>query len=130
MNHGISQIINNLKTANSAQKSTTVFGFSKFRKAILDKLSALGFIGDVKVIGTGPIQHIEVELVYDEAGKPKIAGVQQVSKYSRRMYGSYRDAHQVKNGYGALLVSTPKGVLTDSEVRREKVGGEFLFKIW
>lgn len=44
------------------------------------------------------------------------------------MYGSYRDAHQVKNGYGALLVSTPKGVLTDSEVRREKVGGEFLFK--
>lgn len=130
MNHGISQIINNLKNANSAGKSTTVFGFSKFRKAILDKLSALGFVGNVKVIGSGPIQHIEVELVYDEAGKAKIAGVQQVSKFSRRVYGSYRDAHQVKSGYGALLVSTPKGVLSDSEVRREKVGGEFLFKIW
>ncbi len=130
MNHGISQIINNLKNANSAGKSTTVFGFSKFRKAILDKLSALGFVGGVKVIGTGPIQHIEVELSYDEAGKPKIQGVQQVSKFSRRAYGSYREAHQVKNGYGALLVSTPKGVLSDSEVRKEKVGGEFLFKIW
>ena len=130
MNHGISQIINNLKTANIAGKESTVFGFSKFRQAVLEKLSALGFIGKVKVLGNGPIHHIEVGLVYDDSGKPKISGVQQLSKFSRRVYGSYKDAHQVKNGYGALLVSTPKGVLTDTEVRKEKVGGEFLFKIW
>jgi small subunit ribosomal protein S8 len=130
MNHGISQIINNLKTANIAGKEKTTFGFSKFRKSILDKLSDLGFVANVKVTGSAPIQYIEVSLVYDEAGKPKIAGVQQLSKYSRRVYGSYREAHQVKNGYGALIVSTPKGVLTDKEVRAEKIGGEFLFKIW
>ena len=130
MNHGISQIINNLKNANNSGKGSTVFGFSKFRQAILEKLSALGFIGKVKVTGTGPIHHIEVELKYDDAGKPKISGVQQLSKFSRRMYGSYKEAHQVKNGFGALIVSTPRGVLTDSEVRKEKVGGEFLCKIW
>lgn len=130
MNHGISQIINNLKTANIAGKEKTTLGFSKFRKAILDKLSSLGFIGAVKVTGTAPIQYIEVTLLYTKEGTPKIAGVQQISKYSRRVYGSYREAHQVKNGYGALLVSTPKGVLTDSEVRAQKVGGEFLFKVW
>ena len=130
MNHGISQIINNLKTANHASKESTVLGFSKFRQAVLEKLSSLGFVGKVKVLGTGPIHHLEVELKYDEDGKPKIGGVQQLSKFSRRMYGSYKEAHQVKNGYGALLVSTPKGVLSDSEVRKEKVGGEFLFKIW
>ena len=47
MNHGISQIINNLKTANIAGKESAVFGFSKFRQAILEKLSALGFVGKV-----------------------------------------------------------------------------------
>src|SRR3989344_1227368 len=125
MNHGISQIINNLKTANIAGKESAVFGFSKFRQAILEKLSALGFVGKVKVLGNGPIHHIEVALIYDESGKPKISGVQQLSRFSRRVYGSYKDAHQVKNGYGALLVSTHKGVLTDAEVRKEKVGGEF-----
>lgn len=130
MNHGISQIINNLKTANIAGKEKTTFGFSKFRKSILDKLSDLGFISNVKVTGSAPIQYIEVSLVYETDGRPKISGVQQLSKYSRRVYGSYREAHQVKNGYGALIVSTPKGVLTDREVRTQKVGGEFLFKIW
>ncbi len=130
MNHGISQIINNLKTANIAGKEKTTFGFSKFRKSILDKLADLGFISDIKVTGNAPIQYIEVTLLYDADGKPKISGVQQLSKYSRRVYGSYRDAHQVKSGYGALLVSTPKGVLSDKEVRAQKVGGEFLFKIW
>ncbi len=130
MNHGISQIINNLKTANIAGKEKTTFGFSKFRKSILDKLSDLGFISNVKVTGAAPIQYIEVSLVYEADGRPKISGVQQLSKYSRRVYGSYREAHQVKNGYGALIVSTPKGVLTDKEVRTHKVGGEFLFKIW
>ncbi len=130
MNHGISQIINNLKTANVAGKEKTTFGFSKFRKAILDKLSDLGFIGNVKITGNAPIQYIEVTLLYDKDNKPKISGVQQLSKYSRRMYGSYREAHQVKSGYGALLVSTPKGVLSDKEVREQKVGGEFLFRIW
>lgn len=129
MNHGISQIINNLKTGNLAGKETVTFGFSKFRQAILEKLSALGFVGKVKVTGTAPIQYLEVEMKYDE-GKPRITAVQQLSKYSRRVYGSYQDAHQVKSGYGALLVSTPKGVLSDSEVRAQKVGGEFLFKIW
>ena len=130
MNHGISQIINNLKTANTAGKDKISFGFSKFRKSILEKLSDLGFITNIKVTGKEPIQYIEVTLMYDNDGKPKISGVQQLSKYSRRMYGSYRDAHQVKNGYGALLISTPKGVLSDKEVRAQKIGGEFLFKIW
>lgn len=130
MNHGISQIINNLKTGNLAGKETITFGFSKFRQAVLEKLSSLGFVGKVKVTGTAPIQYLEVEMKYDEGGKPRITAVQQLSKYSRRVYGSYQDAHQVKSGYGALLVSTPKGVLSDSEVRAQKVGGEFLFKIW
>ena len=130
MNHGLSQIINNLKTANIAGKEAISFGHSKFRKAILEKLASLGFLGKVKITGQAPLLSIEVELLYDEDGSPRIKGVAQLSKYSRRVYGSYRDANKVKNGYGALLVSTPKGVLSDSEVRAQKIGGEFLFKIW
>ena len=81
MNHGISQIINNLKTANIAGKEKTTFGFSKFRKSILDKVSDLGFISNVKVTGNAPIQYIEVSLVYETDGRPKLAGFQQLSIY-------------------------------------------------
>ena len=72
---------------------------------------------------------IEVELIYPE-GKPKIRGVKRVSKPSRRVYISYKDARPVKSGYGLAIITTPKGILTDSEARKEKVGGELLFNIW
>jgi small subunit ribosomal protein S8 len=72
---------------------------------------------------------IEVTLFYN--GKfPRVRGVKRISKSSRRIYKKVSDLHPVKNGYGVLVVSTPKGILTDKEARKQKVGGEAMFEIW
>ena len=62
--------------------------------------------------------------------EPKITNLRRLSKPSRRIYVSVKDIRPVKNGYGRLILSTPKGILTGEQARKEHVGGEILFEIW
>ncbi len=73
---------------------------------------------------------LEVTLSYDERGVHKIRGVKRISKPGRRLYLPTRAAHSVKNGLGARILSTPRGILSDAEARKVRVGGEDLFEIW
>ena len=61
---------------------------------------------------------------------PKIKGVERISKPSRRIYKKSSDIRSVKNGYGALILSTSQGVMTGREAKRASLGGEALFSIW
>ncbi len=72
---------------------------------------------------------LEISLVYVDK-KPKIAEVERISKQSRRVYFGLKDIHSVRNGSGLLILSTPKGILSGKQARKEQVGGEALFKIW
>ena len=125
----ISQIITNIKNANVAMKATTTLPYSKLKESILEVLKREGFIKDFKKVGKKIIKTLEIELAYVD-GKPRIEGAQQISKNSRRVYSKAKEIKSVFNGYGALILTTPKGILTDREARKEKVGGETLFKIW
>lgn len=126
----IAQLIIGLKNANNAGKASTTFPYSKMTEAVLETLHKAGFVGSVSKKGNKKIfKSIDVDLLYQD-GKPKIEGVKQVSKYSRRMYVKADEANAVRNGFGALVLTTPKGILVDREARKEKVGGEALFKIW
>lgn len=125
----IAQLIIGLKNANKAGKTQVVFPYSKYREAILNTLKEAGFVGSINKKGNKVIKSIEVELLY-EGGKSKIEDVQQISKLSRRMYVKSEDANSVRNGYGALVISTPSGIMVDRDARKNKVGGEALFKIW
>jgi small subunit ribosomal protein S8 len=100
------------------------------RESILVTLEKAGFIKSFSKKGKKVIKTIEVELAYEDDKSPKIQGAQQVSKYSRRLYYKADEIFPVRNGYGSLVITTPKGVMTDREARKEKVGGEPLFKIW
>ena len=125
------QLLNSLKMANRAKKATVVFAYTKFRENILNVLKAEGFIKSVSKKGkTIPNIELDVELAYDENGEGKIQGVEQISKNSRRLYSKSKELRPVKNGFGALILTTPKGIMTGSQARKEKVGGETLFKIW
>ena len=73
---------------------------------------------------------LDIALAYDAQGVSKIHGVKRVSKPGRRLYSAGRDAHSVKNGVGVRVLSTPKGILSDREARRDRSGGETLFDIW
>jgi small subunit ribosomal protein S8 len=69
-------------------------------------------------------------LKYDEKGTPVIEGLKRISKPSRRVYIGYDDIPKVLNGYGVNLISTSKGILTDREARKMRVGGEILCSVW
>lgn len=124
----VGDFIIRLKNAGAIGKPVISVPASKHVEEIAHKLKSLGFVADVKA--SKQPYHFDVALAYDERGNHKIHGVKRVSKPGRRLYTPSTEAHAVKNGIGARLISTPKGVLSDKEARKEHVGGENLFEIW
>lgn len=129
MADSISDMLIRLKNANRAGKASVLVPFSNFRLAIAELLAREGFIEGVAKKGRKARRFIEIMLRYQGA-TPHISDVQRISKPSRRIYYHVHDIHAPRRGYGRLILSTPKGVLTDKEARKEKVGGEALFTIW
>ncbi len=125
----ISNMIVMIKNASDSRKESVVFPYSKIKLAILDLLQKEGFIKSFGKKGKKVVKFIEVGLLY--AGKePRINGVKRVSKTSKRVYIGSKEIKKVKNGLGSLIMSTPKGIMTDKMAREAKVGGEALFEIW
>ncbi len=118
-----------MKNGSLAGKESVVFPYSKVKNAIAVCLEKEGYVSGVakKVKQGMPV--LEVGLVYVN-NKPKINHAERVSKQSRRVYFGMKDIHSVRNGGGILILSTPKGILSGKEARKEQVGGEVLFKLW
>ena len=118
-----------LKNASKATRPTITVPYSKVKFAIAEHLAASGYLSAVtkKMKNSQPV--LELALTYTE-GTPKLKDVKRLSKPSRRMYMSVKEIRPVKNGHGSLFLSTPKGILTDKEARKELVGGEALFLVW
>ncbi len=125
----VGDFIIRLKNAGAIGTTKTTAPHSKHVEDIANKLKDLGFVERVEVTKDFP-RMIEVTLAYDANGKHKIHDVKRVSKPGRRLYVASRDAHSVKNGLGAAIISTPKGILADKEARKIRQGGEALFEIW
>lgn len=125
----ISNMIIIMKNGSLAGKESVSFPYSKMKNAISECLKKAGYISEIsKRVKKGqPL--LEVGLIYVDK-KPKITEVERISKQSKRVYFGMKDIHSVRNGTGLLVLSTPKGILSGKEARREQVGGEALFKIW
>ncbi len=125
----IANMIIMIKNAGLARKESVIFPYSKMKNAIAECLKKEGYVSEVtkKVKKGQPM--LEVSLVYIDK-KPKIEHAERVSKQSRRVYYGMKDIHSVRNGSGILILSTPKGILSGKEARKEQVGGEALFKLW
>ena len=130
MTDRIGDFIIRLKNAGAVKKQSVSIPYSSFKAAIAEKLKEAGYIKAVEKRGKKVKKSLEVILKYDNKGTPVIQGVKRVSKPGRRLYRSVLEISPVRYGHGALILSTPKGVLTDKEARKEKVGGEALFEIW
>ena len=126
----IGDLIVRLTNAGAVKKQTVSVPFSMFKLAIAEKLKDLGLVKQIEKIGKKVKKTIDVTLKYDEAGRPVIQGVKRVSKPGRRLYRGAKDIVPVRYGHGHLILSTPKGIKTGVEARKEKVGGEALFEIW
>jgi small subunit ribosomal protein S8 len=118
-----------LKNASLAGKDTIAVPHSKMKSAIAECLKKEGYITDFskKVKKGAPI--LEMTLSYVDK-KPKITEAERVSKQSRRVYFGVKEIHSVRSGSGILVLSTPKGILSGKQARKEQVGGEALFKLW
>ncbi|HUD04329.1 MAG TPA: 30S ribosomal protein S8 [Candidatus Paceibacterota bacterium] len=129
MNDSISDLIIRIKNGGAAKKSSVSMPYSNLTWSIAEKLADRGYTKAPMKKGK-EVKHIELELVYNENGQPRITGVKRMSHLSKRIYKGFRDIHRVKQGYGSLVISTPKGIMMDDEARKAKVGGEILFSIW
>lgn len=118
-----------MKNASRAKHDVVVFPYSKLKFAIATCLEKEGFIKGVTKKTRKGFPVIEVALVYVNED-PKIHEVARVSKSSRRMYMGVKEMKPVKSGYGRYILSTPKGILSDKDAKKELVGGEVLFSIW
>jgi small subunit ribosomal protein S8 len=126
----IGDLIIRLKNAGAVGKATVSVPHSKLRKAILDKLVAVGYITSTTEKGKQVQEKtLEVTLSY-ENGTSRIKGVKRSSKPGRRYYIGVADINPVKFGKGHMILSTPIGILTGEEAKEKQVGGEQLFIIW
>ena len=129
MTDPISQMLTMIKNANLASKEQVVLQHSALKQAIANCLMKEGFLKSVSKKAQKDLPTLVLGLAY-ENDKPKVQDIKRISKPSRRVYFGTKDIYKVKGGYGTLVLSTPKGILTGNEARKEQVGGEALFAIW
>lgn len=130
VNDTVGDFIIRLKNAGAVRQASTAIPYSTFKMAIAEKLKDAGYVKAIEKKGKKVKKTLDVVLKYDEKGAHAISGVKRISKPGRRIYKSVLEIHPVRYGRGALILSTPKGIMTDKEARKEKVGGEALFEIW
>ena len=126
----IGDMIARLKNAQVRNHKKVVLPSSKFKTKIADVLKNEGFIIDYKVNeNEGNKPDLEINLKYNY-GSPVISTIERVSKPGRRIFSSAESLPKINNGLGIAIISTPKGVMTDVEARKQKVGGEIICKVF
>lgn len=118
-----------IKNAQAARLESLIMPFSKMDFAIAQILSATHYVGDVQKKLIDRKNWIEIKLIYRDK-RPGLSDFKIVSTPSRHLYSPYRELKSVKSGHGIAVISTPKGIMTNKEARRAKVGGEYLFEVW
>jgi small subunit ribosomal protein S8 len=118
-----------IKNAGNARKENLLAPYSNFDLAIGQVLVQAGYLRSVEKRVIGKKNFLEVSLKYHQK-KPVMTDFRLMSKPSRHLYSSYRDLRPVRQHYGFAVLSTPQGVMSNKEAKKQKVGGEYLFEIW
>ena len=126
----IADLLTRIRNANSAKHPTVDVPASNIKKAIVQILVDEGYIKNYQIIEDGKQGVIRISLKYGENKSKVITGLRRVSKPGLRIYSSCEDMPKVMKGLGVVIVSTPKGVMTDRKARELNVGGEVLAFVW
>ena len=125
----IGDMIARIKNANLRNYKKVLIPSSKFKKKISDVLKNEGYIIDYKIEKNDGKESILIDLKYN-SGNPVINSIQRVSKPGRRIFSSAVSLPKINNGLGIAIISTPKGVMTDVNARKQKFGGEIICKVF
>ena len=116
----IGDFINRLKNASAVGSEMTATPYSKVKESISDILKKEGYLGFVNVKGKGVKKTLETGLIYKKDSSPKISEVKRISKPGRRVYKSFREIKPVKFGKGTLVLSTPNGIISEKEAKKNE----------
>jgi len=127
----IADLLTRIRNANLVHKETVEIPYSAIKENILKVLKDSGFVGEIKVFKEKGVKHkmLSVELIYID-GISKIQNIERVSKPGLRIYSGYRELNKVLGGFGMYIISTPKGLINSIEVKKKKLGGEVICKVW
>lgn len=128
----IADMLTRIRNASTARHESVLIPSSRMKVAIAKVLKDEGFIRDYNVVSEEgrPQPNLKVELIYGGRKQPLVSGLQRVSKPGLRVYVQRREIPRVYGGLGIAILSTPKGIMTGREARRQEVGGEVLCYVW
>ena len=130
MNDPVGDMLTRIRNAQMRRRPKVSTPASTLRARVLDVLTEEGYIrGYARVELKGSEPEFEIELKYYN-GQPAIREIERVSTPGRRVYSPVKDLKNVRNGLGVAILSTPKGVMSDSRAREENVGGEIICNIF
>ena len=131
MSDPIADMLTRIRNANTAKHDTVDIPSSKIKVAIADILVDEGYIAKYDIIEEGSFKTIRVTLKYGADKNEKIiTGIKRISKPGLRVYAGKEEIPSVLGGLGIAILSTNKGILTDKQARKERVGGEVLAFVW
>jgi small subunit ribosomal protein S8 len=126
----IGDLLTRIRNGLGARHTEVRIPHSRLKSRVAELLVNEGYLEGVEVV-PDPIQsEIVIRLKYTGSREPVIKGIRRVSKPGLRVYSSREKLPRVQAGLGVAIVSTSKGVMTDKEARRHKVGGEVLCEVW
>lgn len=126
----IADLLTRIRNGLQARHAQIVIPHSRVKARMADILVREGYLEDADVVPDPVQSKIVVKLKYTASREPVIKGLRRVSKPGLRVYSARFELPRVQGGLGVAIVSTSKGVMTDKEARRHKVGGEVLCEVW
>ena len=122
----IADMLTVIRNGLSAGKTSVTVPHSLIKVGLLQVLKSEGFIGQIDVLDTKPAKTIKVALKYGPAGEAVIQSIRRVSTAGKREYAGRKDLKPIIRGFGITIVSTSRGILSDRDCRKQKLGGEVL----
>ena len=129
LNDPIGDMIARIKNSQLRNHKKVELPSSKFKIIIADVLKNEGYIIDYKTSSDEKKPTLEILLKYN-SGTPVISSIQRISKPGRRIFSSAESLPKINNGLGIAIISTPKGVMSDIDARKQKIGGEIICKVF
>ena len=129
MTDPITDMLNQIMNAEAVGKTEILIPLSKIKNEIAIILSKEGFLGEIKKAARGKVKGLKIVLKYDNE-VPAIAGFKRVSKPGQRIYNGVSEIRKVHGGYGISIISTSKGLMTNKDAKKSKLGGEIICQIW
>lgn len=126
----IADMLTKIRNAASAGHESVDVPASKMKWEIISILKSEGYVKNCKKLTQDGLNSIRIFLKYDDKELPVIHGIEKVSTPGRRVYAGYKNLPRVFNGYGTLIVSTSKGIITGKAAGENQVGGELICKVW